>query len=109
MLVTNRLNQGAGSVQVGFGRQADVRMDDAFETGPSLPPALDAAGEAARILEVQRAAQRREGPPVSVDRHDRLMRLANMLRANKTKFADAISADFGHRPQMETFMLEIAM
>lgn len=62
--------------------------------------------EAARLLDLQRAAQRKEGsPPVRV-RTDRLYQLEDLVRKRATSFAEAISADFGNRSRFETDLLE---
>ncbi len=62
--------------------------------------------DAERLLELQRAAHRREGPPSSRARIDRLDRLDEMVRKRGKAFADAISADFGNRSRFETGLLE---
>lgn len=59
-----------------------------------------------RILELQRAVQKREGAPPLKVRRDRLKRLADMVRAKGDEFARAISDDFGNRSQFETALLE---
>lgn len=69
------------------------------------PPAT----ETARLLSLQRAAQRREGPPSARLRIERLAELENMVRKRADAFADAISADFGNRSRFETSLLEIAV
>lgn len=69
------------------------------------PPAT----ETARLLSLQRAAQRREGPPSARVRIERLAELENMVRKRADAFADAISADFGNRSRFETSLLEIAV
>ena len=62
--------------------------------------------DAERLLELQRAAQRRDGPPNARVRIDRLDRLDDMVRKRSEAFADAISADFGNRSRFETALLE---
>ncbi|MEQ1609318.1 MAG: coniferyl aldehyde dehydrogenase [Hyphomonadaceae bacterium] len=62
--------------------------------------------DADRLLELQRAAHRREGPPPSRVRIGRLDRLHEMTRKRGNAFADAISADFGNRSRFETGLLE---
>lgn len=69
------------------------------------PPAT----ETARLLSLQRAAQRREGPPSARVRIERLAELEDMVRKRADAFADAISADFGNRSRFETSLLEIAV
>ena len=62
--------------------------------------------DAERLLELQRAAHRRDGPPNARIRIDRLDRLDNVVRKRSEAFADAISADFGNRSRFETALLE---
>ena len=71
----------------------------------TTPPAT----ETARLLTLQRAAQRREGPPSAKVRIERLHDLENMVRQRADAFADAISADFGNRSRFETALLEVAV
>ncbi len=61
-----------------------------------------------RLLTLQRAAQRRDGPPDAATRRDRLKRLETMVRGYADRFGAAISADFGNRPAIETALLETA-
>ena len=67
-------------------------------------PTLNAA---ARLLDLQRAAQRKEGSPSSRVRIDRLYQLEEMVRSRADSIAHAISADFGNRSRFETDLLEI--
>jgi coniferyl-aldehyde dehydrogenase len=69
----------------------------------------DASTEAARLLDLQRAALRREGAPNGSERDDRLMALSRMLKARNNAFAEAISADFGNRSRTETSLLETSV
>ena len=62
--------------------------------------------DAARLLDLQRAAQRKEGPPAARVRIDRLYQLEDMVRKRADSIADAISADFGNRSRFETDLLE---
>ncbi len=62
--------------------------------------------EGERLLDIQRAAHRRDGPPPSRIRIDRLDRLDDMVRKRQEAFAGAISADFGNRSRFETSLLE---
>jgi coniferyl-aldehyde dehydrogenase len=64
------------------------------------------ATDAARLLELQRAAQRKEGLPSARARIDRLYQLEGMVRKHADSIADAISADFGNRSRFETDLLE---
>ena len=53
------------------------------------------------------AASRRDPAPPWADRRRRLQSLLALLRDNRSRIADAISADFGHRAAQETLLLEI--
>jgi coniferyl-aldehyde dehydrogenase len=66
----------------------------------------DPGAEAVRILDLQRAAQRREGSPSLRERRRRLAQLEDMIREKSDEFAKAISADFGNRSHFETALLE---
>lgn len=61
---------------------------------------------AARLLELQSAAQRKHGPPSARIRIDRLYQLEDMIRKRTEVFAGAISSDFGNRSRFETDLLE---
>ena len=62
--------------------------------------------DAERLLVLQRAAFRRDGPPSARIRIERLDKLNDMVRARGEAFAEAISADFGNRSRFETALLE---
>jgi coniferyl-aldehyde dehydrogenase len=66
----------------------------------------DARPDASRILDLQRAAQRREGAPSLKLRRERLKALADMVKTGGEDFAGAISDDFGNRSRFETALLE---
>jgi len=55
----------------------------------------------------QRAAYAAEPYPLAPARRDRVQRLISLLEENEKAFADAISADFGHRSPNETKMAEV--
>ena len=61
----------------------------------------------ARVLAMQRLADRRDGPPPMVQRLAALKALDSLLRHNRDAIADAISADFGHRSHVETMLAEL--
>ena len=65
--------------------------------------------DAERLLELQRAAHLREGPPSARVRIERLERLNEMVRKRADAFAEAISADFGNRSRFETTLLETSV
>ncbi|EKS32742.1 coniferyl aldehyde dehydrogenase [Afipia clevelandensis] len=54
-----------------------------------------------RAVALSRAAE-----PTLAERRDRLARLRALVAANETRFADAISADFGNRSTTETLIAE---
>jgi len=62
--------------------------------------------DGARLLDLQRAAQRKEGLPPARVRIDRLYQLEDMVRKRADSIAEAISADFGNRSRFETDLLE---
>ena len=61
----------------------------------------------AGVLEMQRRADRRDGPPPIAQRLAALASLDLMLRANRDAIAKAIAADFGHRSHDETILAEL--
>ena len=65
------------------------------------------AGDPALLLEAQRAAFLRDGPPDRRARSASLARLRKAVLAHRTQIAEAISADFGHRSVRETELLEM--
>jgi coniferyl-aldehyde dehydrogenase len=74
---------------------------------------MDGAGQqvsdAERLLQIQRAAHRRDGPPNARTRIERLERLDEMVRKRGDAFAEAISSDFGNRSRFETALLETSV
>ena len=61
----------------------------------------------ARVLDMQRRADRRDGPPPAEQRLAALKALDSLLRHNRHAIADAIAADFGHRSREETILAEV--
>ena len=96
MFPGKRLKPAAGSGSLPWGATG-IEMD-------GHTPTLNAA---ARLLDLQRAAQRKEGSPSSRVRIDRLYQLEEMVRSRADSIAHAISADFGNRSRFETDLLEI--
>lgn len=96
MFPGKRLKPSAGSGSLPWGATG-IEMD-------GHTPTLNAA---ARLLDLQRAAQRKEGSPSSRVRIDRLYQLEEMVRSRADSIAHAISADFGNRSRFETDLLEI--
>ena len=69
-------------------------------------PVGDAAAPA-RILDMQRLAYNRDGPPPPSQRLAALKALDGVLRARAGEIAEAISADFGNRAHQETTIAEL--
>lgn len=67
----------------------------------------DPAVDAKRILAVQKAAFLTDMNPARSVRIDRLNRIEKMLNDHGQTFVDAISADFGNRPEIVTDFAEI--
>ncbi len=65
--------------------------------------------DAERLLELQRAAHRRDSSPNAKVRIDRIERLNTMVRERAEAFAEAIAADFGNRSRFETALMETAV
>lgn len=70
-------------------------------------PIDDACGPA-ELLERQRAAFLRDGPPSRTRRLDGLHRLRSALLASRRDIEAAVSADYGHRSRHETAIMELA-
>jgi len=60
------------------------------------------------VLDMQKAAQTRKGPPSAPLRKDRLTRCIDLLLTHKDEFVDAIIADFGARSRDMTLLTDIA-
>ncbi|MFT3725540.1 MAG: coniferyl aldehyde dehydrogenase [Hyphomonadaceae bacterium] len=65
--------------------------------------------DAERLLELQRAAHRRDSWPNAKVRIDRIERLNAMVRERANAFAEAIATDFGNRSRFETALMETAV
>lgn len=59
------------------------------------------------LLEAQRAACLRDGPPTAVQRKETLGRLRGLLIDHQAEIATSIDQDFGHRSRHETLLGEI--
>ena len=66
-----------------------------------------ASDEMRAILERQRAAFLKDGPPSLAERRADLAKLKAAIRENTERIAQAISADFGNRSRHETLLAEI--
>ncbi len=67
-----------------------------------------ADADLARLLDAQHRAYRAAPYPTEAERLDRLDRLRALLADNGPAIADAIAADFGHRPAMESRVADLA-
>ena len=61
----------------------------------------------ASILDRQKQAFLRDGPPDLAQRRETLKRLAHAVKASADELAEAVRADFGHRSRQETLMADI--
>ena len=59
------------------------------------------------LLDNQRSAFLREGPPALEQRRHALNQLARVVRAHRENFVTAIDSDFGHRSRHETSLLDL--
>ncbi|WP_411032801.1 coniferyl aldehyde dehydrogenase [Shinella sp. BYT-45] len=67
----------------------------------------DQNADMAEVLDRQRSAFLKDGPPSFRDRKDRLARLRAAVLAHRAAIQEAISADFGHRSRHETDLMEL--
>ena len=67
------------------------------------------ADEMRKILDRQKRAYLKDGVVSNAVRHDRLERAVNVIKKNKEKFVDAMSADFGHRSRHQSLFSDIAL
>jgi coniferyl-aldehyde dehydrogenase len=72
-----------------------------------LRGASAASSEMRAILERQRAAFLKDGPPPLAERRADLAKLKAAIRGNTERIAEVISADFGNRSRHETLLAEI--
>lgn len=69
----------------------------------------DQTPDMAALLDLQRSAFLRDGPPGLALRRQRLKRLRAAVLAHRRALKDAVSADFGHRSRHETDILELVV
>lgn len=67
----------------------------------------DADIDLTATLARQRAAFLRDGPPQLADRRRDLMKLKEALLARRDDFVAAVDADYGHRAEQETLLLDL--
>jgi coniferyl-aldehyde dehydrogenase len=60
------------------------------------------------MLDRQRSAFLRDGPPSLSDRRKNLSNLKHALKARRQDIVKAVNADFGHRSQQETSLFDVA-
>ncbi|HXE56968.1 MAG TPA: coniferyl aldehyde dehydrogenase [Gemmatimonadales bacterium] len=71
---------------------------------PSTAAPTDPGPELRRILDLQRAAFHRDGPPDVELRRDRLRRLRRAIGDRRDEIVAAVAADFGRRSRYETLI-----
>ena len=59
------------------------------------------------VLQLQRAAFHRDGPPSAQVRRDRIDRFTNAVVAHTDELVEAISTDFGHRSPVTTLIADL--
>jgi coniferyl-aldehyde dehydrogenase len=59
------------------------------------------------LLDRQRAAQLRDGPPGAAVRRNRIDRLIDLLLTNKDDFIEALRLDFGHRSTIQSTFTDV--
>jgi len=75
---------------------------------PVDPSVEETKARMREVLDFQKAAQTRKGPPSPALRKDRLTRCIDLLLTHKDDFVDAISSDFGARSRDMTLLTDIA-
>lgn len=75
---------------------------------PCSPEASTPFARLGEILQLQKLAQIREGPPSAATRRDRIDRAIGMLVDHSGPIADAIDADFGGRAKTVSRLADIA-
>src|SRR5579872_3113419 len=70
--------------------------------------AVDAASRMRDVLERQRQAHIKEGPPSIEKRIEWLDRAINLLVGHKEAIADALREDFGHRSVHATLLTDVS-
>jgi coniferyl-aldehyde dehydrogenase len=63
--------------------------------------------EPTALLQAQRSAFLRDGPPAVARRREDLAKLGAAIRGCRQQFVDAINADFGHRSPQETSYMDL--
>lgn len=82
-------------------------MSSATTEKSTLRLAEEPRGNLPELFERMREAQRRDGVPSYDVRRDRLDRLLDLVRSYRTRFCEAVSADYGHRSKHETLIAEV--
>jgi len=74
-----------------------------------VDPSVEAAkAQMLSVLERQKRANERKGPPSAAVRKDRLTRCINLILAHKDEFLDALQTDFGSRSRDMSTLTDIA-
>jgi coniferyl-aldehyde dehydrogenase len=74
---------------------------------PPLMTSIDIDSGLKSILDRQRAAFLRDGPPSLKERRSNLMKLKGAILARQEDFVAALNADFGCRSRQETVLLDL--
>lgn len=69
---------------------------------------LDSSAEMQRVLEAQKSAHTKEGPPSADKRIEWLDRAIALLAGHKDAIAEALREDFGHRSVQSTLLTDVA-
>src|SRR5450756_1349145 len=59
------------------------------------------------LLNAQRSAYLRDGPPALARRREDLDKLGTAIRAYREQFVEAVNTDFGHRSSQETLYMDL--
>lgn len=80
----------------------------AAEARPAAVPSNDPAARMRDVLERQRRAHLKDGPPSAARRLEWLDRAINLLVGHKEAIADALREDFGHRSVHATLLTDVS-
>ena len=75
---------------------------------PVMPTAEEAKARMQTLLELQKRAQIKQGPPDARKRKDRLGRCVTLLQNHKDELVAAMRADFGERSRDMTMLTDVA-
>src|SRR5262249_42457870 len=75
---------------------------------PVVPAIEETKARMQTVLEAQKRAQLKAGPPSAAKRKERLTRTIQMLVMHKDELTEAVEADFGARSRDLTMLADIA-